>query len=162
MGVLFLSMAHWKKRETIFREYGFTVTMPGNWQQRDTGDLNRWFYRSPDRREQLTLTRLEEVVIDHGEAETAIRKAALRTRRAVELAFGRVPDVSYTPMATGEHDGNPLIRFEGEVPSARLWFASMLLFDTRMAWALFYESHKLGEEEARERAQALLATAHIG
>jgi len=155
-------MAHWKKRETIFREYGFTVTMPGHWQQRDTGDGNRWFYRSPDRREQLTITRLEEVVIDHGEAEAAIRKAALRNRRAVELAFGRVPDVAYTPMECAGHEGHRVVRFEGEVPSARLWFTSLLLFDTRVAWALFYESHKLGEDEARGRAQALLATACVG
>jgi len=44
-------MAHWKKRETVFEEYGMRLVLPGNWQLKVAESGRRWIYRSVDHRE---------------------------------------------------------------------------------------------------------------
>ncbi|HWL51533.1 MAG TPA: hypothetical protein VNQ90_03810 [Chthoniobacteraceae bacterium] len=151
-------MAHWKKRETLFSQYGFEVTLPGHWQSRESGDADRWIYRSADRKEQLTLSRGESI---GAEDEPARQRVIVRQRRAIELGFDRLPDLHLSEPELLEHSGVVAARFEGSADQERLVFSSLLLFEQESVWTLFHEALKLQPEEAHRRAGEIFLTARF-
>ncbi len=146
-------MPHWKKRETVFAEYEVGLTMPGNWQLRLSPDPDRWFYRSADHKEHLTIARGE---FTEGEGEVGVRRAVARNRRAVELGFGRVPDLILSEPEYGERLGVPSSTYGGTAGEGAHQFWALLLFPDRAVWSFFYEAFKLPEVEAETRAQVIL------
>ncbi len=145
--------AHWKKRETLFAEYGVEITLPGPWQHRPDGDASHWHYRSADKRETLTIARQEQIDPD---AE-ALRKAVGRHRRAVELGFSRTGAEISEPQEREEGG----IVFEGSASEGHCFHALVVCMQERV-WTLFYESHRLSEETAREHAHAIWASVREG
>ncbi len=145
--------AHWKKRETLFAEYGVEITLPGAWQHRPDGDATHWHYRSADKRETLTIARQEQTDSD----DVALRQAVARHRRAVELGFSR----------TGVEISEPEEREEGGIvfcggSGADHFFHALVLCMQESVWTLFYESHRLSEETAHEHAHAIWASVREG
>ncbi len=151
-------MAHWKKRETLFSEHGFEVTLPGHWQSRDTGDTERWLLRSADRKEQLTLSRGEAIAPEDASGR---QRVVARQRRSIELGFHRLPDLQLSEAESFEHAGVIAARFGGSADDERLVFSALLLFDGESVWTLIHEAFKLQPQEARERAEAIFLTARF-
>ena len=151
-------MPHWKKRETVFSEYGFQVKMPGYWQLRPTNDPVRWQFRSADHKEQLTVARGEAAGSEGGQA-AMMRRAVTRNRRAVELGFGRVPDLELSEPEYGEQAGAPAGWYDGTAGEGSHRFRSLLLFSDQAVWSLFYESFKLSEADAETRGREILESA---
>ena len=149
-------MAHWKKRETLFAEYGVRFALPGHWQLRPSDEPERWFYRSADRREQVTAAR-SELSGGNGE-DAAIRRAVARHRKAVELGFDRAHDLVMADPDFGERNGFVTAFYSGSANEERHRFWALLLFHERTAWSFFYETFSLPEEEAAEHAEKVLGT----
>jgi hypothetical protein len=149
-------MAHWKKRETLFAEYGARLTLPGHWQLRPSDEPDRWFYRSADRREQVTIAH-SELSVGNGE-DAAIRRAVARHRKAVELGFDRAHDLIMTEPDFGQRDALVTAFYFGTANEERHRFWALLLFPERTVWSFFYETFNLSEVEAVERAEAVLGT----
>ncbi len=152
-------MAHWKARETVFSQYGFEVTLPGHWQARDTGDAERWLYRSGDRKEQLTITRWEITSID--DEPEVVERTVARHRRAVELGFGRLPDLTLEEPVYDDREGFPLVGFAGSAEGELHRMRSQLVFEERVVWVLFYEAFRMRPQEAEERGAQIVASASV-
>ena len=148
-------MAHWKKRQTVFAEYGLGLTMQGAWQLRPSNDPYRWLYRSADHREHLTLSMGEaESVRNEREREAALHRAVGRHLRAVELGFARVPGLEIAETTYGEHGGVSAAWYHGAAGASHR-FHSLLLHTNDAVWALFYEAFRLTETDAADHAQAI-------
>jgi len=150
-------MAHWKKRETLFAEYGFRFALPGHWQLRPSDEGDRWLYRSADRKEQVTVIRAELPSGGNGE-EAAMRRAVARHRKTVELGFDREPDLEMTEFEFDERGGLPMAFYSGTADHERHRFWALLLFSERTVWSFFYETFSVPEAEAAARADAALQT----
>lgn len=154
-------MAHWKKRETLFSEYGIELTMPGAWQLRPSTGPQRWMYRSTDHREHLTITMGDaEKARNPGEMNAILRRSVERQRRAVELSYGRMPELTISETEYGERSETPAGWYRGSAGSKHRFWA-LLLFTPDAVWALFYEAFNLSEEAAGARAQATFETISI-
>jgi len=154
-------MAHWKKRETLFAEYGIRLVLPGHWQLRPSDEAGRWIYRSADRREQVTITH-GELPMGGNDEETLIRRAVMRHRKAVELGFDRAHDLAMTEPEHGEWEEVPSVRYSGSADGERHCFHALLLFPERMVWAFFYETFSVPEAVAAERAGEILEKIAFG
>lgn len=151
-------MAHWKQRQTLFAEYGLRLTMPGAWQLRPGDDPRRWLFRSADHREHLTISMADaEFTRGAKEIEAVLRRALARHRRAVELGFARVPDLSFSDSELGERAGVPAGWYAGNA-GAEHRFSALLLKVDGTVWTFFHEAFRLPEEEVDARAQAIYAT----
>jgi len=137
--------AHWKLRETLFSAYGLKITLPGAWQLRPGDDPLRWFYRSADKREQLTIIHAE------GD-EAALGKAAARHRRAVELGFSRIPGLELSQTCFEECEGFPCAEFSGGVEGVAS-IHSRVVCAAGAIWTFHYENFRLSEAETQERAR---------
>ena len=153
-------MAHWKQRETVFREYELTATLPGRWQLRPSDSPTRWLYRSAEKHtEHLTLTREEPGEI--GEDEATLRRMLARQRRAMELGFGRATDLTMSEPEYGQRCGVPTFSYWGEAPSAHHRFYVVLLFPPRTVWTLVYDAFRLEDAQADSHAEAILGSLEL-
>lgn len=139
----------------MFAEYGIEVTLPGAWQLRPSDDPLRWLYRSVDHKEYITIS-MREMEGGRKESEQAalMQRAVARHRRAVELGFGRVSDLTMSEAEYGERIGVPSSSYQGGA-GAEHQFWSMLLFPGGMVWAFFYQAFRLSPEDADERAAVI-------
>jgi len=172
-------MAHWKKRETVFSEYGCTIHLEGHWHLRPGEDGSRWSFRSADRREQVTISRLE--AIGAGDRAARVRHVAGRSRKALELSLGRMPhffvsEPEYSdeepakPWEAEDYDWSnyswedetapdvthPVARYHGSAGEGEHLFYAALYLKGDEAWQVFYEAFKLPEAVAQERFESLL------
>ncbi len=149
-------MAHWKKRETVFAEYELELTMPGAWQLRPSDDPCRWIYRSPEHREHVTISRGEALrARNKADEGVLVQRALLRNRRAVELEFGRAPGFELEETEYGEKAGASAGWFHGVAgPDQRFWSITVCPEDA--VWSVFYQTLKLREADAEEKARAIL------
>lgn len=151
-------MAHWKQRETVFREYELAVTLPGRWQLRPSDSPTRWLYRSAEKHtEHLTLTREEPGDID----AASLRQLVARQRRGLELGFGRLADLEMSEPEYGERFGVPAVSYHGEAPSAQHRFHVLFLCPDRTLWTLVYDAFRLTQEQAEAHAEAIFASAYV-
>ncbi|XHR29201.1 MAG: hypothetical protein ACFUZC_01270 [Chthoniobacteraceae bacterium] len=151
-------MAHWKQRETFFSEYELTVTLPGRWQMRPSGDPAQWLYRSAEKhKEHVTLIR-EETDALIGQEEAAYQKIIQRRRRAIELGFGRNIDLTLSPLASGERAGGKSFAFRGEAPALGHRFEALFLCQPRTVWTLVYDAFRLTPEQVEDRTQVIFAS----
>ena len=148
-------MPHWKKRETFFAEYGIELTLPGAWQLRPSDDPIRWFYRSADHKEYLTISRRDmEGARKESEEAALMQRAVARHRRAVELGFGRVPNLTMSEVEYGERLGVPAGSYMGGAGDEHQ-FWSVLLFPKGTVWGFFYEAFRFAQDDAEERARVI-------
>jgi|GEM_PF-2394002 len=154
-------MAHWKQRETVFGEYELVVTMPGRWQLRPSDSPARWLYRSADQhKENVTLTREEPG--GGGEMEHAVlTRWVVRQRRAMELGFGRVPDLTMSEPEFGERFGVPTVVYHGGAPSAGHCFHVFFICPPRTVWTLVYDAFRMPEAQAQEHAETLFGSVEL-
>lgn len=148
-------MSQWKKRETVFDEYGLRLVLPGNWQLRSGDGGERWIYRSADRKEQITIATLDLL----GERDRRLMKhrATTRHRRAVELGLGREPEFALSEEEEGECAGVESVRYEGEANGgSHLFFAILLFPKASVGWSVFYEAFKLELKEAELRMREVI------
>lgn len=174
-------MAHWKKRETVFSEYGCIIHLEGHWQLRPGEDGSRWSFRSADRREQVTISRME--AIGSGDREAQAHRLVGRSRRALELSLGRLPEFFISepeynveepakPWEAEDYDwsdyswedeaaldvSRPVARFHGSVGEGEHFFYAALFVNGDEGWQIFYEAFKVPEAVAQERFDSLLAS----
>ena len=150
-------MAHWKKRETVFCEYELALTLPGRWQLRPSESPTRWLYRSAEKHnEHLTLMREEPE--EAGEDAAALRRMVARQRRAMELGFGRVADLTMSEPEYGERFGVPSVVYHGEAPGAQHRFHVFFLFPPRTVWTLVYDAFRMDDAQADTHAEAIFAS----
>lgn len=147
-------MAHWKKRETVFDEYGLHLVLPGNWQLRVLESGRRWIYRSADRKEQVTIATID--LLGERDRALAIQRATQRHRRALELGLGREPDFSLTEPEATECAGVEAVWYEGEANGGTHLFYSMLLFPASSGWSVFCEAFRLGRDTAESKIRGVL------
>ena len=148
-------MAHWKQRETLFAEYGLRLILPGAWQLRPSCDPHRWMYRSADHREHLTISMGEtESARTDRERDAALRHALARSRRAVELGYARMPELSVRDAEVGERVGTPAGWYQGVAGPAHQFMVLLLRTDDAI-WNLFYEAFRLPEGDAEARSTVI-------
>ena len=129
--------------------------MPGAWQLRPSNDPHRWFYRSADHREHLTITLGDDDPIrTDADREAALRRAVTRSRRAAELGFARMPETNLTEPQYGDHAGTPAARYVGDAGPAHR-FSALLLAGQDSIWILFYEAFRMTEADAEAHASAI-------
>ena len=145
-------MAHWKKRETVFAEYGIELKMPGAWQLRPQDDPERWLYRSADHKEHLTITR-SPMEGQPGEETEILRKAIHRNRRAAELGYARQPELELAPPEYGERVGVPASWYRGSAGESEHQFQALFLCPSEAVWTFFYEGFRIPEATAEEHAR---------
>ena len=148
-------MAHWKKRETLFAEYGIELRMPGAWQLRPSSNPVSWLYRSADHREHLTISRGEIATPRAGASQNPEHERALtRQRKAVELGFARVPDLAMGEPEHGERGGVPAAWYQGQAGGQHV-FSALMLFSQGTVWTFFHEAFRMREEDAQASADAI-------
>lgn len=140
-------MAHWKKRETTFSEYGTQFSLPGAWQLRPSDEPRRWFYRSSDKRQQLTVANSD---LEGYDLEEEMERAVGKARRSVDLTFRRFPDFEMSETEIGEHGEIPEAGFLGSAGNDDHRFRMWLLFHNGQLWSFFYETFRIREEEVHE------------
>lgn len=148
-------MAHWKQRETVFGEYELALTLPGRWQLRPSDSPERWLYRSSDQhKEHLTISREEPGGVAGAEAAT-LRKCVARQRKALELGFGRVSDLTMSEPEYGEQFGVPCVTYQGDTPSGGHQFRVLMICPPRTVWTLVYDAFRMTPEQAEASAAAI-------
>ncbi|MCX6967081.1 MAG: hypothetical protein NTZ46_04765 [Verrucomicrobia bacterium] len=150
-------MAHWKQRETVFAEYELALTLPGRWQLRPSDSPTRWLYRSAEKpTEHLTILREEPGEV--GDDDATLRRIVARQRRAMELGFGRVSDLTMSEPESGERGGVPTFCYSGSTPSAHHRFHVFFAFPPRTVWILVYDAFRLDEAQADAHAEVIFAS----
>ena len=152
-------MAHWKQRETVFDAYELALKLPGPWQLRPSTSAYRWLYRSADQhKEHLTISR-EEPGAPTGGEKAMLQHWVQRHRRAMELEFGRVGELTLGAPEFGERFGQPCVHYLGEAPSAGHHFEVLFLCPPRTIWTLVYDAFRLTPEQASEHARSIFENA---
>jgi hypothetical protein len=151
-------MAHWKQREIVFGEYELAMILAGRWQLRPSDSPYKWLYRSADKhREHLVLSR-EEMEGGAGQEESALRRVVARHRRAMELGFGRVPDLSMSEPQYGHRFGVPVAEYQGEAPSAEHRFQALFICPPRTVWILLYDAFRMSAEQCDAQTALLFGS----
>jgi len=128
------------------------LTLPGAWQQRPEEEPTRWHFRSADKREELTLSRHDPIDSE----ETELPRAAARQRHAVELSFRRA-GVEMTEASPRTWGGFPAWGFSGS-SGGQHCFHALVVWVEGSLWTLFYQSYRITEEAAAERAEAIFGS----
>jgi hypothetical protein len=148
-------MAHWKKRETVFAEYGFQMTLPGGWQVRPCSQPDQWVYRGTDRQESITIRRDDPLIgRNNAEQNQLLERIVARDRRSNELRLAKTGALELSDPEYGEWAGVRAGWYSAST-GEKGGFHSLIICPKSAVWTVLYEDIKLTPEETQERMREI-------
>jgi hypothetical protein len=154
-------MAHWKKRETLFAEYGLQITLPGVWQIRPSQHIDQWFYKGAEYAELFTIRRNDPLIgRNNAEQNQLLERIVARDIRSCELRMTRAADLELSEPEYGERAGVRAGWYSG-VTGEKAGFHTLIICPKSAVWTLLYEGSKLSNEERQERATLIFDSVEL-
>ena len=150
-----------KAKATAISEKAFSISLPGEWSRRSEDGGSRLVFSSSTSREQLTVSLIPSSHRMEPEQQLSTFNRVLELRQQAET-HGLSPSAvtMTTPTVSGQsgiHSG----RYSGSDLSAQRRFTCLLFCSSSLVATFYYEAIGLPQNEAEERASAILASVKL-